>query len=331
LKLVAISVILLLTLANVKSLRAGAATQDIFSVAKSLALGGLIVLCLWPGARGMQNLQPLWPDRWHASVVGSFGTALVGALWAYDGWICIAMVAGEVKAPARNLPRALLISTGIVVALYLLTNLGYFRMLSFSVAQKTSLVAADAARVAFPAWGRQLFAATIVVATFGTVAAFILSCPRIYYAMAREGLFFRFLGKVDPRTLTPAPAILLQGAIAALLTLTGGYIRLFSNAMFAEFLFYGLSVLALMKLRREGQVQSGSDGPQSYGVMLYPWLPLAFVIFSVWFVTNMLVQDFSGTWPVAALVTAGIPIYWMWRKRAPAPSNTGNSTLETGS
>ncbi len=316
LKLVAMGAILVLTLVNAKSLRTGAVTQDIFSLAKGLALGGLILLCLWPRARGFGNLQPLWPGAWHVSLVGSFGSALVGTLWAYDGWICIAMVAGEVKVPTINLPRALLLSTGVVAALYSLANLGYFRMLSFSLARKTSLVAADAAQVAFPGWGRQLFAATVVVATFGTAAAFMLACPRIYYAMAREGLFFRFLGQVHPRTLTPAPAILLQGAIAALLTLTGSYIRLFSNVMFAEFLFYGLSVLALMKLRHRqaASADSDPDGPAAYRVKLYPWLPLAFLAFSAWFVINMLLQDFRGTWPVAALVGAGFPVYWLWKK-----------------
>lgn len=316
LKLVAIGAILVLTLANAKSLRTGASTQNVFSLAKGLALGGLILLCLWPGGRGSGNLEPLWPGAWHMSLVGSFGSALVGTLWAYDGWICIAMVAGEVKVPATNLPRALLLSTGVVAVLYSLANLGYFRMLSFSLAQKTSLVAADAAQVAFPGWGRPLFAATVVVATFGTAAAFILACPRIYYAMARQGLFFRFLGRVHPRTLTPAPAILLQGAIAALLTLTGSYIRLFSNVMFAEFLFYGLSVLALMKLRHRqaASTDSDPDGPAAYRVRLYPWLPLAFLAFSAWFVINMLLQDFRGTWPVAALVAAGFPVYWLWKK-----------------
>ncbi len=316
LKVVAIGAILVLTLANAKSLRTGAITQDIFSMAKGLALGGLALICLWPRGGSVVNLEPHWPEAWNVSLVGSFGAALVGALWAYDGWICIAMVAGEVERPARNLPRALLISTAIVAALYGLANLGYFRMLSFPVAQKTSLVAAEAAQVAFPRWGRTIFAGTVAVATFGTAAAFILTCPRIYYAMARDGLFFRFLASVDPRTSTPAAAILLQGIIAALLTLTGGYIRLFSNAMFAEFLFYGLSVIALMKLRRSpvpaarGDV-GGIDEP--YRIRLYPWLPLGFLIFSGWFVVNMLAQDFRGTAPVAVLLAAGLPVYWMWK------------------
>lgn len=314
LKLVAIGAILFLTLANSRSLRVGANTQNIFSMAKGLALAGLILLCLWPGGKGLENLRPSWPEAWHAALVGSFGSALVGALWAYDGWICIAMVAGEVKIPEKNLPRALVLSTGIVAALYTLANLGYFRILSFPVAQSTSLVAADAAQIVFPHWGRQLFAATVVVATFGTAAAFVLACPRIYYAMAREGLFFRFLGAVHPRYSTPAAAILLQGIIAALLTLTGGYIRLFSNAMFAEFLFYGLSVVALMVLRKKHP-----DGAAGYRVGLYPWLPLAFIVFSVWFVVNMLVRDFSGTWPVAALTLAGFPVYWMWKRFAAQP------------
>lgn len=316
LKLVAIGAILLLTLANRRSLRAGANTLNIFSLAKGLALAGLVLLCLWPGGERRGNLQPLWPEAWHASLVGSFGSALVGSLWAYDGWICIAMVGGEVKMPAKNLPRALLLSTGIVAALYTLANLGYFRILSFSAAQGSSLVAADAAQVAFPHWGRQLFAGTVVVATFGTAAAFILSCPRIYYAMAREGHFFRFLGKVHPRYSTPAAAILLQGAIAALLTLTGGYVRLFSNAMFAEFLFYGLSVLALIKIRRRqsAPMESGPEADSAYRVAFYPWLPTGFLAFSAWFVVNMLVRDFRGTWPVAALLATGFPVYWVWKR-----------------
>ena len=310
LKLVAIGAIFVLTLANARSLRMGVFAQNIFSMAKGLALAGLIVLCLWPSASGIQNLRPFWPQAWRGSLVGSFGLALIGSLWAYDGWICIAMVAGEVKRPEKNLPRALLLSTGIVAVLYSLANIGYFRMLSFSVAQKTSLVAADAAQAAFPAWGRQFFAGTVMVATFGTAAAFILSCPRIYYAMALQGLFFRSLGMVDRRTSTPVPAILLQGVIAALLTLTGGYIRLFSNAMFAEFLFYGLSVWAMMVLRARHPV-SGAG----YRVKFYPWLPLAFMAFSAWLLVNMLVQDFAGTWPVAGLVAAGFPVYWAWRRR----------------
>ncbi len=316
LKLVAIGAILVLTLANARSLRTGAITQDVFSIAKGLALAGLALICLWPRGGGVGNLEPHWPEAWNASLMGSFGAALVGALWAYDGWICIAMVAGEVERPARNLPQALLISTAIVAALYCLANLGYFRMLSFPVAQKSSLVAAEAAQVAFPRWGRMIFAGTVVVATFGTAAAFILTCPRIYYAMARDGLFFRFLARIDPRTSTPAAAILLQGVIAALLTLTGGYIRLFSNAMFAEFLFYGLSVIALMNLRRRTvpAAREGAGGVEEpYRIRLYPWLPLGFLIFSGWFVINMLVEDFRGTAPVAVLVLAGLPVYWGWK------------------
>lgn len=315
LKLVAIGAILFLTLANRRSLRAGAATQDAFALAKGLSLAGLVLICLWPRGGWHAQLQPLGPQAWNASLAGAYGTALVGALWAYDGWICIAMVAGEVKFPRRNLPRALLLSTGIVVALYSLVNLGYFRILSFHTALGTELVAADAAHIAFPHWGRQLFAATVVVATFGTASAFILACPRIYYAMAREGLFFRFLGGVHDRFSTPAAAILLQGIIAALLTLTGGYIRLFSNAMFAEFLFYGLSVWALLVIRRREKRTGGTArGAEEFRMSFYPWLPIAFLVFSAWFVVNMLVQDFSDTWPVAALLAAGIPVYWVWKK-----------------
>src|SRR2546422_7383118 len=136
LKLVAIGAIFVLTLANARSLRMGVFAQNIFSMAKGLALAGLIVLCLWPSATGIQNLRPFWPQAWRGSLVGAVGLALIGSLWAHDGWVFLPVGARGIQRPRKKLPPALLLSTGVVALLYSLADIGYFPMLSLSLAQK---------------------------------------------------------------------------------------------------------------------------------------------------------------------------------------------------
>jgi APA family basic amino acid/polyamine antiporter len=215
--------------------RRSGAVQTLFTASKLLVLAILIVLGLTYGHGSWQGFRPFFAAGSHAGLLTAFGVATVSALWAYDGWNNLSMVAGEVKNPQRNVPLALIVGALLVLIVYVLVNLAYFHVLPASQVLGTNTVASDAARRFLGNAGGAFIAVGVMISTFATLNGSILAGSRIPYATAREGLFPAGLGVVHPRFHTPAVSLVWQAIIAGLFTLTGGYQSLYTKAIFSEF------------------------------------------------------------------------------------------------
>ena len=305
-RLVAAATIALLAAANIRSVTWGAAVENATTAAKVLALAGLSIIA-FVFARGLSGAlsQPLalTPRSW-----GGFGVALIAVLWAYDGWADLTFMAGEVREPARTLPRALISGTVIVMAVYLLANLAYLRVLPFEALSQSKLVAADAATRVFGAAGASVVAALVMLSAFGALNGSTMTGPRILFAMADDGLFFRPIAAVHPRWRTPWTAI----GLAALLGIGYVSIRSFEQLADAFILgiwpFYALAVGAVFLLRR-----ARPDATRPYRTWGYPFVPLVFLAASVALLGNALVQQPRETGLGFGIILSGIPAYYLWR------------------
>jgi APA family basic amino acid/polyamine antiporter len=236
---------------------------------------------------------------------GGFALALVSVLWAYDGWGDLSFVAGEVKEPARNLPRALIGGTVAVVAIYLAANLAYLAVVPIAEMPTSKLIAADVAQRLVGQWGVLLVGVAVVLATFGTLNGSLLTAPRIFFAMATDGLFFRQLGAVHARFRTPWIAILLNAALGVAFVLLRTFEQLADTFVTAIVPFYALGVAAVFMLRRR------SDWAPAYRVPGYPITPALFVLATLYLLGSSLVEP-SSRWPtlaVMAVTLLGIPVY----------------------
>jgi basic amino acid/polyamine antiporter, APA family len=309
-KLVAIASIAALTLLNCLGVREGARTQNVFTLTKIALVAALAAIAFVLPGGSAANFQPLWPAQPTATLIGPFGVAMVAALWAYDGWVEVTFVAGEVRDPGRVLPRAIILSTLIAIALYSSVTAAYAYVLTPARMAASSFVAADAARVPLGAIGAQLVAAAIVISTLGANNGIILTSARIPYALARDGVLPGWLGGVHPRFLTPVPSLLVQGAISIALTLSGTYNQLFTYVIFTEFLFYALICGAVIRLRH-----AEPDLPRPYRAWGYPVTPLLFIAFATFLVGNT-IRETPGDAGVGLLIlVAGLPVYWWLSRR----------------
>ncbi|HEV2671342.1 MAG TPA: amino acid permease [Gemmatimonadales bacterium] len=308
-RIIAIASIAALTWLNCRGVRLGATTQNVLTTLKMGALAALIVTSfVLPGASAA-NLHPLWygapPGQWF----GSFGVAMVAVLWAYDGWIETTYVGSEIIDPGRNLPRSIILSTVIVIALYVLASLAYVFVLSPAGMMQSDLVASDTAKVTMGAGGAAFVVVAILISTIGANNGIVLTAARIPYAMARGGLFFRSQGFVHPLYGTPVVALIWQGVIAAALTAWGTYDQLTTYVVFAQFLFYALSAGAVIRLR--------STAPQvarPYRTWGYPVTPVVFIAFAAWLVINTIVKLPKDSAIGAGLILLGLPGYFYWRR-----------------
>jgi amino acid transporter len=240
--------------------------------------------------------------------VGLYGLALVSVLWAYDGWGDLSYVSGEVKDPERNLPRALFLGTLGVVVIYLAANAAYLYLMPIGQMATSPLVAADAAQAILGRLGVGLVAVVVIISTFGTLAGSMLTGPRIFYAMAEEGLFFRAVGRSHPRYRTPATAIVLTGALGAGFVLLRTFEQLADAFVLGIWPFYALAAAAVFVLRR--RLPDARRPVRTWG---YPVVPMLFLAAAAYLLVNALVTDRSSLIPFGVIVL-GIPVYWIWRR-----------------
>lgn len=306
---VAVASIVVLTGLNILGVKAGAITQNVLTLMKVGVVGILIVAGFVLAGGSAANLQPVWPTG-QGHLVGPFGVAMVAVLWAYDGWIETTYVGSEVKNPERNLPRAIIYSAFICMALYVLVTLSFTYVLGPDRVAGSHLVASDAAMVTMGALGAGLVAAGILVSTLGANNGIVLTAARVPYAMARDGLMFRFIGDVHQRWLTPANSLLVQAVISIALTLTGKYDWLYTYVVFAEFVFYALMCGAVLRLRTRRP-----DMPRPYRAWGYPVTPVLFIGFSIWLVANTIREDPIDSAVAAGLILVGLPLYWYFKQR----------------
>jgi APA family basic amino acid/polyamine antiporter len=248
------------------------------------------------------------PAGW--GFLSSFGVAMVAALWAYDGWNNGTFAADEVKNPERNIPLALVLGTGAVVVIYILVNLVYYHVLPLVTVAHSPRVAAEAGTRLFGRSGAHWVSLAIIVAMLGCVNGMILAGARVYYAMARDGLFFRWCGNVHPKFHTPHLSLLFQAAWAILLVLLGTYEQLFTFVIFAGWIFYALAALGVIILRH-----TRPNLPRPYRVSGYPLVPAIFVLAAAVFILNTILARPFESGIGAGIVALGIPAYLIWRRK----------------
>jgi APA family basic amino acid/polyamine antiporter len=303
----AVVMILLLSLVNALGVRKSGAVQTIFTVSKLLVLAVIIVLGLTLGHGSFQNFRGLLGGTPHAGFFAAFGLATVSALWAYDGWNNLSMVAGEVENPQRNIPAALIFGSLLVGLVYLLVNIAYFYVLTPAQVLATSTVAADATRRFLGQAGGAFVAIGVLISTFAALNGSILSGSRIPYAQARDGLFPKALASVHPRFRTPTASIAAQAVVAGLFALTGQYQGLYTKAIFSEWIFYALVTAAIFILRRREPALA-----RPYRTWGYPLVPAVFVTLAVLFLANTFFQQRRDLLWCLALIGSGIPAYYLW-------------------
>jgi APA family basic amino acid/polyamine antiporter len=311
-KLLGIGAIALFTGINYRGVVAGAIVQKTFTLAK---VAGLLVIIgsafLWggkvaaPAARVGDGFS-----------VSHFGVALIAAVLAYDGWVQVSFVAGEIRNPQRNVLFALALGTAVCIAIYVLANVAYLRVLPIPEIAASDHVAASVAERVLGSGGGGLVSLIILMSIIGTLNGCFLTSPRIYFAQARDGLFFRKFAEVHPRYRTPGFAILMQGIWAVVLVVSGSYETLVDYAMFTTWLSYGLMVAGVIVLRYKQPELS-----RPYRMWGYPVTPVLFLAITGWFLVNMLKTRPAPSVAGLLLVAAGIPVYFLWtRKRKQAKS-----------
>ncbi len=322
--------IVVLTAVNYVGVKFGGLVQNIFTIAK---VGGMLLLIagafLLPTGGSVANLTTastaIRPEG--LALVVALAAAMQGAFWAYDGWNRISFVAGEVKEPQRNLPRSLLLGMTAAMVVYVTMNLAYAWVLPVDAMARSKLVAADVAEKCLEGGGRWI-ALVVMVSTFGAANAIILASARVYFSMARRGVFPGFLGLAHPRFHTPSASLAAQGAWSVLLLLSGTFDTLTDTLIFVSWIFYGASAYGVFVLRRKEP-----DTPRPYRVPGYPWVPWVFVLFSVAFLALTIYSDVSDYLAAAAagrpaiinsalgtaLVLIGAPIYLFYRGKASLP------------
>lgn len=307
-KLLALAALGLFTAINYRGAEAGALVQKGFTCAK---LAGLLIII---GAAFLAKPHaPISPAVASGFPFSQFGVAMIACLLAYDGWVQVSFVAGEIKRPQRNILLALSAGMAICTVVYLLANLAYLRVLSIPEIAASEHVGATAAERAMGPLGGTVVSIIILLSVTGTLNGCFLTSPRIYFAQARDGLFFRKFGEVHPRFRTPAFSITAQGVWAAVLILSGSYESLAEYSMFATWLFYALMVAGVIALRRRQP-----DLPRPYRMWGYPFTPLLFLAVTAWFLVNTLITRPGPAGAGLLVIAAGIPVYFVWRRPAKA-------------
>ena len=304
---VASASIVVLTLLNLRGIRTGAVTQNIFTLTKIGALAAIPLLALVLPGGSTQNLEPMWPAP--GTGLLAVGPALVAILWAYDGWIESSYVGSEIKDPGRILPRSILYSTLIVTGVYVAANAAYLYLLGPAKMAGAGLVAAEAMQVVMGQWGERFIAAAIVVATLGANNGIIFTAPRIPYAMAQQGMFFGWATRLHPKTKSPNVLLLVQMVVAVIYAMSGTYDKLLTYVVFASFLFYALSALAVMVLRKREP-----DLPRPYRTWGYPVTPVLFILFAVYLVADSFRSTPRESAIGVGIVLLGLPAYWYWKR-----------------
>ncbi len=343
---VAIGVVLLLTWSNTTGLRTGKVVQNVFTLAKIVALAALVAVGLAFGAND-HAIRANFTEWWHATntvvtkvgdtvtsttiplgagaLLLALGTAMVGSLFSADAWNNITFTAGEVKNPQRTLPLSLVIGVGLVCAIYFLANVAYLvslplggspdgagpleRGIRFATNDR---VATAVMEVVFGGAGSRIMAVLILVSTFGCINGLVLAGARVYYAMAEDGLFFRGVGKLNGRGV-PGNGLWVQAAWACLLTLSGTYGDLLDYVIFAVLVFYVLTIVGLFVLRR-----TRPNAERPYRAIGYPFLPAFYVAAASLIALDLLLsaKTRGNTWPGLLLVLAGVPVYLLWNRGA---------------
>jgi basic amino acid/polyamine antiporter, APA family len=314
-KAVSLLMIMAVVAINVRGTRGSASVQNWTTAFKAIAIL-LMSLLLIAAAGEWTEVSAPWPETFSLGVLSAVGVAMIGVLWAYEGWQYATFSVGEIRDAQRVFPRGIALGTLILVVLYMLANIGYIAALGPEAAAQAEGIAAIAVSAMYGPNAGRFVAAAICVSIFSAANAVVLTTPRVYFAMARDGVFFRRLSEVHPTRGTPAFAILATGAWALLLAASGTFDQLLTYVVFAGWIFYGLAAASLFPIRRREGIEN-----VTFRVPGYPWTPLLFVASAAAIVGNALFTQPARAAIGLAVVLAGLPAYEIWnrRRKAAAP------------
>ena len=313
-KLTAILLILLLTFLNITGLKSGARTSKIIL---GLVFAGLFVIVFF-GLIHIDHIPANFMNRRDLSggtvTVSSFFTAMLAAFWAYQGWVSVGYIGGEIKNPNKNIPRGIVIGVFVVIFIYLLVNVTYLALLSIPQleqihASDNQIAAVEAVRSFWGTGGALFISLLILLTTLGCTNASILTGARPYYAMARDRLFFQGIGKLNAANV-PGHSLLWQGIWASVLVLSGTFDQLTDMIIFAVFIFYGATSLGVFILRRRMP-----DAHRPYKVWGYPVVPALYIVFCLFLFFNTILTRPREAAIGTALILAGIPVYWLLQRK----------------
>lgn len=308
-KIVAIALIVVVTVINVLRVKAGEVFSNVFTGLKLIGVAGIILVGLFFG-KSEVNLFSIGRMESSDSLVGAFGIALIGVLWSYGGWQHASFVAGETKNAQRTVPKAMIMGSLVVAIVYLLTNLAYLLLLPVDEIITSGSLASAAVTTVIP-FGGSLIAIIIAISTFGTAGIYTLSAPRLYYAMADDGLFFKKLAEVHPQFRTPINAILLQSTWAIVLLLFWGTFEdVITYVVFTDWIFFCLTAISIFVFRAKRK-----DLKRPYRTLGYPVTPLIFIIITLLFVINTLIEKPLHAWAGLAFMGVGTCLYFYFKSR----------------
>ncbi len=305
---IAVAMILLLSAANAWGVRVGGGIQTVFTACKVGGILVLVALGFGMGRGDWGHFQERAMGNLEAGALALFGVALIQALWAYDGWNNLPMVAGEVKNPQKNIPRALILGMMLVGGLYIVTNVAYVYVLHPQQIAVSSRVASSVALELLGPFGANFIALVAAISTFASLNGSILTGSRVPYAAACDGLLFRPLARVHPEWLTPHVSILVQAVLATLLVFSGTFSEIITYVIFSEWVFYGLVTAGVFVLRRR---EPEFDRP--YRTWGYPWVPAAFVVCSALLLANVLVEQPVQSGFGLLIILSGLVFYPLFR------------------
>jgi APA family basic amino acid/polyamine antiporter len=310
----AIGMIAVVTAVNIWGTRKSSNLQNVTTLIKAGLVVLLSVLLLSLGHHGSDLAPAIGTETSGFTLLSSFGLAMIAVLWAYEGWQFGTYSAGEVVDPEKAFPKAFLLGSLLLVGLYLLAVIAYLVALGPKEAAMTDTIAATAAKAVLGNWAGKLVAGTILVSVFSSTNSVILTAPRVFYAMAKDNLFFKTLAEVHPRFHTPAAAVIALGVWAAILVNAGKFSELVEGVIFVGWIFYGLGAAAIFPIRKANR---GKAIP--YQVPGYPWTPLLFVLAAAAIVGNAIYRatidpkEFRHVLAALGLLVAGVPAYFFWR------------------
>lgn len=316
-QITAIAAIVLVTAVNCFPVKAGGVVQTILTILKIATVVALVGGALFAKGASLSNLSSGGGGGWPGLQV--FGAGVMATLWAYTGWYVLPLMSGEIREPHRNVPRSLIWGNVIIMIIYVAVNTAYFIVLPFSeVAASSSTAHPDALPVGVKAAiaivgpiGGAIMSVAFVFATLGSLNGVTMTAPRIPWAMAQEGLMFKALGRTNRITKVPVNALLVQGAIACVVALSGTFDQITTYALFAMWLFHATTVGGMILLRRREP-----DFPRPYRMPLYPWLPALFIVLALLLVGNTFFTNFRESAIGLGLIALGIPAYFFFRRGA---------------
>lgn len=315
-KLIAVTMIVVVTTVNVLGTRISANLQNWTTATKALGILLMSIVLLWLGRGFHGSAAAMWPTHYNASLVSGFGLAMLGVLWAYEGWQFVTYNAGEVLNPKRTLPLGLVIGATALIGIYLIANLAYLAALGPNDVANSNRVAATAVSTVVGPGAAKLIAIIILISIFSAANGIMLTSPRVYYAMARDGLFFRKLAEVHPRFKTPAFAVIAGAGWSIVLAISGTFDQLLTYVVFVGWIFYALAAASIFVYRRRAP-----DAVRPYRVPGYPITPILFVLAAAALALNTIVTQPLRAGVGLGIVLAGSPAYLIWRARGQAIEN----------